>query len=119
LESDPNFAIRQVAFVDAQGNVAAHTGDRCIPMAGHLTGKHYSVQANLMLKDTVPGAMAAAFEGAAGDLAERLMLALEAAEAEGGDIRGKQSAALVVVEGEMTGTPWNARPFDLRVDDYP
>src|SRR5690349_16984533 len=58
LESDPNSAIRQVAFVDAQGNVAAHTGDRCIPMAGHLTGRHYSVQANLMLKDTVPGAMA-------------------------------------------------------------
>jgi uncharacterized Ntn-hydrolase superfamily protein len=119
VESDPNFAIRQVAFVDAQGNVAAHTGDRCIPMAGHLTGKYYSVQANLMLEDTVPGAMATAFEGATGDLAERLMVALEAAEAEGGDIRGKQSAALVVVQGEMTGKPWNARPFDLRVDDRP
>jgi len=119
VESDPDSAIRQVAMVDAQGNVAVHTGSKCIPEAGHRTGKHYSVQANLMLKSTVPEAMAVAFEGASGDLAERMMVALEAAEAEGGDIRGKQSAALVVVQGETTGRPWAARPFDLRVDDHP
>jgi uncharacterized Ntn-hydrolase superfamily protein len=118
VESDPNAAVRQVAMVDAQGNVAAHTGGRCIPEAGHRVGKHYSVQANLMLKKTVWDAMGEAFEGAKGDLAERMMLALEVAEVEGGDIRGKQSAALLVVEGEMTGRPWNARPFDLRVDDH-
>jgi uncharacterized Ntn-hydrolase superfamily protein len=118
VESDPNSAVRQVAFVDAQGSVAAYTGDLCIQYAGHRTGAHYSVQANLMLKDTVPDAMAVAFEGAAGDLAERMMVALEAAEAEGGDIRGKQSAALVVAQGEMTGKPWSARPLDLRVDDH-
>ena len=119
VASDPNSAVRQVAMVDAQGNVAAHTGAKCIPEAGHRTGEHYSVQANLMLKDTVWDAMAEAFEGAKGDLAERMMVALEAAEAQGGDIRGKQSAALLVVSGEMTGAPWRSRPFDLRVDDHP
>jgi uncharacterized Ntn-hydrolase superfamily protein len=118
VEGDPNSAVRQVAMVDAQGNVAAHTGDKCIPEAGHRTGEHYSVQANLMLKNTVWNAMAVAFEGAKGDLAERIMLALEAAEVEGGDIRGKQSAALLVVQGEMTGRPWAARLFDLRVEDH-
>jgi uncharacterized Ntn-hydrolase superfamily protein len=118
VESDLNSAVRQVAMVDAQGNVAAHTGGRCIPEAGHRVGKYYSVQANLMLKNTVWDAMAEAFEGARGDLAERMMVALEAAEVEGGDIRGKQSAALLVAQGEMTGRPWDGRPFDLRVDDH-
>lgn len=118
LASDPNSDVRQVAIVDAQGNVAAHTGLNCIPEAGHRTGEHYSVQANLMLKNTVWDAMAEAFEGTKGDLAERMMVALEAAEGEGGDIRGKQSAALLVVRGELTGTPWRLRPFDLRVDDH-
>lgn len=118
VASDPNSAVRQVAMVDAEGNVATHTGDRCIPEAGHKTGENYSVQANLMLKNTVWGAMAEAFEGAKGDLAERIMLSLEAAEVEGGDIRGKQSAAILVVQGEMTGRPWAARLFDLRVEDH-
>jgi uncharacterized Ntn-hydrolase superfamily protein len=119
VRSDPEAEVRQVAMVDREGNVAVHTGSRCIPEAGHRTGRYYSVQANLMLQDTVWGAMAEAFEGSRGDLAERMMVALEAAEAEGGDIRGKQSAALLVVQGEMLGRPWQARPFDLRVDDHP
>lgn len=118
IASDPGSNVRQVAMIDARGNVAAHTGASCIAEAGHRTGQHYSVQANMMLKNTVWGAMAEAYEGTSGDLAERMMAALEAAEAEGGDIRGKQSAALLVVSGEMTGTPWLSRPFDLRVDDH-
>lgn len=119
LAADPNFAVRQVAMIDAQGNVAAHTGAKCIDEAGHRTGKNYSVQANMMLKNTVWDAMAEAYEGSTGDLAERMMVALEAAEDQGGDIRGKQSAAMLVVGGNMTGTPWQSRLYDLRVDDNP
>jgi uncharacterized Ntn-hydrolase superfamily protein len=119
LASDPNSTIRQVAMLDAQGNVAAHTGTRCIPEAGHRTGEHYSVQANLMLNATVWPAMARAFEAAKGDLADRMLAALDAAQAAGGDIRGRQSAALVVVNATSTGKPWNDRLFDLRVDDSP
>src|SRR5690349_24007436 len=91
--------VRQAAIVDAAGHVAAHTGTRCIPAAGHRTGAGYSCQANLMEKDTVWDAMAEAFEQTKGGLAERMMAALDAAEAEGGDIRGKQSAAMLVVRG--------------------
>jgi len=119
LRADSNPAVRQVAMVDAKGNVAAHTGDKCIPEAGHVTGAGYSVQANLMEKPTVWSAMARAFEAAKGDLAERLMQALEAAEREGGDIRGKQSAAMLVVRAVPSGKPWNDRLVDLRVEDHP
>ncbi|MBW7885949.1 MAG: DUF1028 domain-containing protein [Caldilineaceae bacterium] len=118
LVSDPLRERRQVAMVDMEGNVAVHTGSQCIAAAGHRTGKHYSVQANLMARDTVWDAMAVAFEAAEGDLASRMLAALEAAEAEGGDIRGRQSAALVVIDARPTGQPWNARRFDLRVDDH-
>ena len=117
--SDPNYHVRQVAMIDNRGNVAAHTGDKCIAEAGHQIGHNYSVQANLMENPTVPAAMAKAFESAAGDLAERLMIALEAAQAEGGDIRGMQSAAILVVTGEPTGKSWKDRLVDLRVDDAP
>jgi uncharacterized Ntn-hydrolase superfamily protein len=117
LASDAQASLRQVAMIDAQGRVATHTGRECIIAAGHHKGTNYSVQANLMLKDTVWGAMAKAFEGAKGDLADRLMAALEAAEAEGGDIRGKQSAAILVVSGKPSGRPWADRLFDLRVED--
>jgi uncharacterized Ntn-hydrolase superfamily protein len=117
LASDAQAALRQVAMIDALGRVATHTGKECIIAAGHQKGANYSVQANLMLKDTVWGAMAKAFEGAKGDLADRLIAALEAAEAEGGDIRGKQSAAILVVSGKPTGRPWADRLFDLRVED--
>jgi uncharacterized Ntn-hydrolase superfamily protein len=119
LASDPQAEVRQVAMVDAAGSVAVHTGRRCIAEAGHKQGLHYTVQANLMAKNTVWEAMAQAYETSAGDLAERMMVALEAAEAEGGDIRGRQSAALLVVSSQLAPLPWKERAFDLRVDDSP
>jgi len=119
LVSDPQNAVRQVAMIDKDLVIAAHTGDKCIAEAGHRIGANYSVQANLMEKSTVWDAMAVAFETTKGDLADRMMAALEAAQAEGGDIRGKQSAAMVVVSGEPTGRPWVDRIVDIRVDDSP
>jgi uncharacterized Ntn-hydrolase superfamily protein len=115
LDADPLARVRQVGIADASGGVAAHTGADCIPHAGHVTGEHHSAQANMMERDTVPAAMSAAFEGADGDLAERLMAALRGAEGEGGDVRGRQSAALLVVPAE--GEAWRAR-IDLRVEDH-
>jgi uncharacterized Ntn-hydrolase superfamily protein len=114
---DPQAEGRQCAIVDAAGNVAAYTGPRCIPAAGHIIGDGFSCQANLMEKDTVWGAMAEAFTSTDAPLAERMMAALEAAEAEGGDIRGKQSAAMVVVAAAGTGRSWTDRIIDLRVED--
>lgn len=109
--------IRQCAIVDAAGNVAAHTGSKCIAAAGHQTGDGFSCQANLMEKDTVWAAMAEAYTSTDAPLAERMMAALEAAEAEGGDIRGKQSAAMLVVSGKPAGRSWEDRVIDLRVED--
>jgi uncharacterized Ntn-hydrolase superfamily protein len=119
LAGDEARDVRQVAMIDAQGRVMAHTGAKNIAEAGHATGKDYSVQANLMLSDKVWPAMARAFEATKGDLAERMMAALEAAQQAGGDIRGKQSAALIVVTGKPTGRAWTDRVFDLRIDDHP
>ena len=119
VSTDEGEAVRQVAMIDARGTAAAHTGSRAIYAAGHKTGKQYSVQANLMEKPTVWETMARAYEGSQGDLAERLLAALEAAENEGGDIRGKQSAAILIVSAENTGRPWFDRKFDLRVEDHP
>jgi uncharacterized Ntn-hydrolase superfamily protein len=119
IERDPHPEVRQVAFVDARGRVAAHTGAGCIPGAGHLTGRGYSVQANLMLTGDVPQAMARAFEAAPGPLAERMLEALRAAQRAGGDIRGKQSAALLVVRGRASDRPWTDRLVDLRIEDHP
>ncbi|HWU87999.1 MAG TPA: DUF1028 domain-containing protein [Kofleriaceae bacterium] len=119
LAADPASAARQVAFVDAQGRAAAHTGARCIQHAGHHAGNGYSVQANLMANDRVVPAMQRAFEAAKGDLAERMLAALDAAQAAGGDIRGCQSAAILVVGGQRTDAPWTARKLDLRVEDSP
>lgn len=119
LAGDDGRNVRQVAMVDAEGRVAAHTGTKSIAEAGHRVGKDYSVQANLMLSDQVWPAMARAFEAATGDLADRMMAALDAAQAAGGDIRGKQSAMLVVVKAKSSGSPWKDRVFDLRVDDSP
>ena len=119
LAQDPQKDVRQVAMVDREGRVAAWTGPKCIAAAGHQTGTGYSVQANLMDKPTVWPAMARAFEAAKGDLADRLLAALDAAQAEGGDIRGRQSAALIVVHGKASGEPWKDRIVDLRVDDHP
>ena len=112
---------RQIAFVDAQGRVAAHTGAKAIAAAGHIIGAQYSVQANLMANDRVWPAMARAFESTPGELADRLVAALEAAQQVGGDIRGRQSAALLIVKPVSTGRPWAGadRVFDLRVEDHP
>jgi uncharacterized Ntn-hydrolase superfamily protein len=119
LAADDQPESRQVALVDAAGNVAVHTGEKCIPAAGHRAGDGFSVQANLMEKDTVWDAMYDAFTATREPLAERMMAALEAAEAEGGDIRGRQSAAMLVVTGEPTGHSWQDRVIDLRVEDAP
>jgi uncharacterized Ntn-hydrolase superfamily protein len=119
LSADADGAVRQVGMVDAAGRAAAHTGERSIQAAGHHVGEGYCTQANLMERPTVWGAMARAFERAPGDLAERMLAALEAAEAEGGDVRGKQSAAILVVAPECTGRSWVDRRMDLRVEDHP
>lgn len=119
VAADENEAVRQVAMVDAGGNVAVHTGSKAIAEAGHRTGRGYSVQANLMLRNTVWDAMARAYESTHGDLADRLLAALEAGEREGGDIRGRQSAAILIVSGTPTGIPWRDVVFDLRVEDHP
>jgi len=119
ISADKGQAIRQVAMIDRKGGVAAHTGENCIFAAGHIIGKNYSVQANLMEKKTVWSSMANAFEKASGDLADRMMASLEAAERDGGDIRGKQSAAMLIVTGEPTGLPWKDTVMDIRVDDNP
>ncbi|MGH9711689.1 MAG: DUF1028 domain-containing protein [Candidatus Acidiferrales bacterium] len=117
LAADPYADARQVAMLDAQGHVASHTGKHCIPAAGNQVGENYSAQANLMEKPTVWPAMGKAFESTQGDLIDRLLAALEAAQREGGDIRGKQSAAILVVRAKSTGRPWADKIVDLRVDD--
>jgi len=119
LRADKYEAVRQVAMIDNQGRVAAHTGKNCIPEAGHFIGNGFTCQANLMLKSTIWNAMAKAFESTKGELVDRLMAALEAAEGEGGDIRGKQSAAIIVVKGKSSGAWWRDRVYDLRVEDNP
>ena len=119
VDRDQGEATRQVAMLDAAGRVAVHTGQSCIAEAGHRVGNQMSAQANMMRRETVPDAMVNAYESATGHLAERLLAALEAAEAEGGDIRGRQSAALVVVGGRRDAEPWKQKPVDLRVEDHP
>lgn len=118
LAEDRNERVRQVAFIDRHGRVAAHTGARCIREAGHRVADGVSAQANIMERATVPDAMVAAFRASRGDLADRLLESLEAAEREGGDLRGRQSAALVVVAARAKGRPTEDRLFDLRVDDH-
>jgi uncharacterized Ntn-hydrolase superfamily protein len=119
LISDPGQAVRQVAMIDTRGNVAAHTGEKCIPSAGHLIGENFSVQANLMLNNKVWPRMAEAYQNAPGDLADKMLAALDAAQTVGGDIRGKQSAAILIVSGTPSGRPWVDRIMDLRVEDHP
>ncbi|KAF3890627.1 DUF1028 domain-containing protein [Tolypothrix bouteillei] len=120
LSDDPGKEVRQVGIVDALGNVANFTGKGCVDFAGDLKGKNYAVQANMMLTNQVPGAMAKAFEANAQlPLAEQVLEALKAAQKAGGDIRGKQSAVIIVVKGTATGKPWDDNHLvDLRVDDH-
>jgi uncharacterized Ntn-hydrolase superfamily protein len=119
LDADGHPETRQVALLDADGRAAAHTGAACVAAAGHLAREGVSVQANMMTDDTVWPAMLDAYERASGDLPDRLVTALRAAEARGGDIRGRQSAALLVVAHIRTEKPWQGRLVDLRVDDHP
>ena len=118
LAADEHEDVRQVGMIDADGVVANHTGVNAIAEFCNVTGENYAIQANLMWKPTVCSAMVSAFENAKGDLAERMMTALEAAQGEGGDIRGKQSAAILVVSGDASEPAWGGRLFDLRVDDH-
>jgi uncharacterized Ntn-hydrolase superfamily protein len=139
LLADMRREVRQVAFVDARGEVAVWTGSKGIQAAGHQTpqpsqmtnvgareiptggtftsGHDFSAEANLMANDKVWPAMAKAYQESKGDLAERMLAALDAAQAVGGDIRGRQSAAILIVEGKRQSAPWMGRIFDLRVDD--
>ena len=119
VAADSSAAVRQVAMVDAKGRVAVHTGERCIAFAGDSTGAQFSVQANLMASPDVWPAMVAAYTRSTGDLAERMLAALDAAQAAGGDIRGRQSAAILIVKATGSGRPWADRTFDLRVEDHP
>jgi uncharacterized Ntn-hydrolase superfamily protein len=119
IGSDDGRDLRQLAVLDAKGNSAAYTGKNCVAEAGHLNSENYSVQANLMLSTKVWPAMEKAFKESKGPLAERLIAVLEAAQKEGGDIRGKQSAAILVYKGTSSGKPWDDKLIDLRVDDNP
>jgi hypothetical protein len=111
-------ALRGLLAADARGGVAAHTGAMAIAAAGHILGDQFSVQANMMLRETVWAAMARVFAGTRGELVDRMLAALDAAEAEGGDIRGMQSSAVLIVAPQSTGRPWADKIFDLRVEDH-
>lgn len=117
-DSDPQKDRRQVGMVDAKGNVATFTGTGCLPWAGGVTGKHYAAQGNILVGEQVVKAMGEAFEKTEGSLAEKLMAALEAGDNAGGDKRGKQSAALLVVREKGGYAGFNDRYIDLRVDDH-
>ena len=119
IQQDGDSEYRQVAIMDAKGNAAAHTGGNCIKEAGHRIGKHYSCQANMMLKDTVWDAMGSAFESCEGELVDCIMDAMEAAEAEGGDIRGAQCAGITIVSSELMDKPWLGYMYDFKVYDNP
>lgn len=117
IANDSGKDYRQVAFLDLKGNIATHTGVLCIEEAGHKVGKNFSVQANMMLNNTVWDAMANAFQIEKGSLAAKMLAALNAAENEKGDIRGKQSAAILIVKGKSSGNSWEDTVMDLRVED--
>ena len=119
VAEDSERDVRQVAMVDAQGRVAVHTGAKCIAGAGDTTGDGFTCQANLMKNDRVWGAMAHAFTAAKGDLVDRLLAALVAGQAVGGDVRGRQSAAILIVKGTASDKPWNDKVLELRVEDDP
>jgi uncharacterized Ntn-hydrolase superfamily protein len=119
IAADKSSDVRQLGFVDAQGRAATHTGAKCIQFASGIVGDGFAVQSNLMGNDKVTPAMAKAFAEAKGDLGDRLLAALDAGQAVGGDIRGCQSAAILVVSGKKTDTPWAEKKLDLRVEDSP
>ncbi len=118
IAGDDERELRQVAMVDSEGRVAVHTGVRCIAEAGHVAGDGFSVQANIMANREVWPAMARAYRDAQGDLADRLLAALDAAQSAGGDLRGKQSAAILIVAAEPSPEPWTGVELELRVEDH-
>jgi uncharacterized Ntn-hydrolase superfamily protein len=119
VRGDEGQDVRQIGMVDARGGVAVHTGGKCIAEAGHRAGDGYACQANMMLRDTVWDAMAEAFETSDADFAHRLLDALDAAEAQGGDVRGRQAAGILVVGAVSSGRPWEDVVLNARVDDHP
>lgn len=122
VAGDEQAPVRQLGVVDTKGRAAAHTGAECIPACGHLVRDGFTVQGNLLERDTCWPAMATAYERALAEEAlfvERLLRAMEAAEAEGGDVRGRQSAAIMVVSAELQPAPWRGRLLDLRIEDHP
>jgi uncharacterized Ntn-hydrolase superfamily protein len=120
LAKDSGREVRQVAMIDHNGVVAAHTGSKCIDYASHIVGDNFSVQSNMMLNDKVCPAMAKAFKESYGKpLSERILASLKAGQQAGGDVRGKQSAVILVVSGDPKMPEWNERLVDLRVDDNP
>jgi uncharacterized Ntn-hydrolase superfamily protein len=116
VAADEDSEYRQVAILDAEGRVAVHVGEACIPAAGFVAGEGFSAQANMVESERVWESMAEAFERSEGPLADRLLEALDAAEAAGGDWRGRQAGGILVVAS--AGKPWE-REVDLRVDDHP
>ena len=119
LADDEQRDVRQVGVVDARSGVSVHTGTRCIAHAGHIAGDGFCVQANMMASDLVWPAMAQRFKETPGALAERLLAALDAAQGVGGDVRGKQSAAMLIVGPGQLSKPWEGVRVDLRVEDHP
>jgi len=119
LRADPTPELRQIGMIDAQGRIAQHTGRHCIRYAEQLAGGNFAVQSNLMEAPGVPEAMADAFRAAHGSLAERMLAALDAAQAAGGDLRGMQSAALIVVRAQASDHPWEDTLVNLHVEDHP
>jgi len=122
IAGDANAAVRQLAVVDTNGLAAAHTGADCIVACGHLVGEGFSVQGNLLERDTCWPAMAEAYQGGLADgtpFVERLLRTMEAAEREGGDVRGRQSAALMIVGATVEQAAWRGRLIDMRIEDHP
>jgi uncharacterized Ntn-hydrolase superfamily protein len=119
LADDTGREVRQVSVVDTNGQVATHTGKECMEWAGHVTGAGYSCQGNILASSKVVESMAKAYEGTSGDLIEKLLEALSAGQAAGGDRRGQQSAALLVVRKKGGYEGFTDRYVDLRVDDHP
>ena len=115
---DPTPGVRQTAILDVNGRVGVHTGDQCIPESGHVLGEGFSTQANTMRNTGIWPAMAASFRRSEGSLAQRLMDALDAGEAAGGDVRGRQSASILIMRTRSTGLRWKDKIVDLRVDDH-
>jgi uncharacterized Ntn-hydrolase superfamily protein len=116
-EEDPDSAQRQVGMVDAAGRAAAWTGRGCLSACGHLTGEGYSAQGNMLASRSVVPSLVEGYLTATGDFCDRLLAGLSAAQEAGGDLRGRQSAALLVVAGERRPDPWDGVLIDLRVDD--